>query len=357
MKVLHLTVSGGAGGIETLLRHYTACSVHENHVAFLWQGGETEETLQANGIPTLVLNKRRDGDFKTLMHLTNYVSEERFDAVVSHNSALLLKLALLWLKLRFPSIRIFTYAHANAKDICGEKPGLWLRKFIHRAAFLRADGVIAVSESVKQSLVSFLHIPAGKIQVIYNGTPLPPAPPVRSGTGSRLIFAGRLIPEKGVALTLQAMALLPETVTLDIVGNGPEREPLEALADRLRIRHRARFLGTQQDVFRLLAQADIFVHSPRWEEGFGLAVLEAMACGCICVCARTGALPELITHGENGFLVEPQNPAALARGIEAALDCDRERVSQRAILRARDFSDAAFAGALDAYLAERTVRT
>jgi glycosyltransferase involved in cell wall biosynthesis len=86
-----------------------------------------------------------------------------------------------------------------------------------------------------------------------------------------------------------------------MVGDGPERSPCERLARELGVADRIRFLGKQDQVEQLLPQCDVLL-LPSEHEAFGLAALEAMACGVVPVAAQTGGIGELITHGEDGFL-------------------------------------------------------
>lgn len=359
-KVLHLLVSGGIGGIEVLMKHYAADSSLENHFAFLWDGGPVAEQMQRRGFPVYILDIKKDGSLRTLQRIARLFKLERFDAVVSHHRAPFLKLILLWLKANFPDVRTFAYAHSNARDICesSREKGLLLRIFIHKLAYLTADGVIAISRSVKDSLINYLSIPSGKIRVIYNGISIPAEFPLRSAPGARLLYAGRLVPEKGVQITLRALHLLEDDLpfTFYIAGDGPYRETLVQLTSELGLEKQVRFLGSQQDISRLLRQADFFVHMPCWEEGFGLSVIEAMAAGCVCICAASGAMPEIITDGTDGFLVKKDDPADLAgtlsRVIRQNIQHGFTQLRRRAAARAAEFSSVRFSHALDAYIVE-----
>lgn len=356
MKVLHLLVAGEIGGIEMLMKHYASESSHENHFAFLWGGGPVAEEIKSHGVPVSILDLKREGSLMTLRKIQRLFESQRFDAVMTHHRAPFLKLVLLWLKLRCPRVRALTYAHSNACDMLEEnrKQGLWLRKIIHRTAFCRADGVIAISESVKRSLVVSLGVPKERITVIYNGIPLPEAHPATARNESvKLIYVGRLVPEKGIQNIILALAKLRNVpdFTFNIVGGGPHEGALRALVGKYGLADRVKFLGVRQDVPELLSQVDIFVHAPVWEEGFGIAVLEAMAAGCICVCVDRGAIPELITHGVNGYLAAKDDLDALPRLLESVLTmvaaggCGHIRTAAQA--RAREFSVTRFSEALD----------
>ncbi len=105
-------------------------------------------------------------------------------------------------------------------------------------------------------------------------------------------------------------------VELWMVGDGPERGPCEHLAHSLGLTSRIKFLGKQDNIERLLPQADILL-LPSEHEAFGLAALEAMACGVVPVATQTGGVSELVTHTQDGYL-EPVGgiPAQSARVID-----------------------------------------
>jgi len=143
---------------------------------------------------------------------------------------------------------------------------------------------------------------------------------------------GRLSEEKGTQYLIKAMGLLRESnpqLKLEVVGSGPQRVQLEALAAELMLTSRVQFLGWQQSVFKYLEGWDLCI-LPSLEEGFGLAAAEAMASGVPVVASRVGGLEEVVLHEETGWLVEPGNPETLARQIHFALHnkCKRNQVAE-----------------------------
>jgi len=136
-------------------------------------------------------------------------------------------------------------------------------------------------------------------------------------TGQRektVISVGRLSREKGHQTLLEAFSKVdaPDW-QLELVGDGPERQRLERFAKELGIEERVHFLGSQRDVWRFLAKAEIFV-LPSLYEGFPNALVEAMSVPLCCVASDCVAGPrEIIAHGESGFLVEPGNEGELAK--------------------------------------------
>jgi glycosyltransferase involved in cell wall biosynthesis len=149
------------------------------------------------------------------------------------------------------------------------------------------------------------------------------------GTVCRLVE-----PKKGLSVLLQAMAALTRVgdgpgCQLLVVGNGPARESLESLSQQLGLSPWVRFAGTRMDIPRILPLVDVFV-LPSLYEGFGIAILEAMAAGKPVVATTVGGIPEFVVPGETGILVEPGNAAALAEAIRSLLG-DPEQARQMGI--------------------------
>lgn len=196
---------------------------------------------------------------------------------------------------------------------------------------LLADGVIAVSASVKNDLMSE-GIPPEMIHVIPNGVRVPDPPLEPDNRSFRralvdtagwqedcfiLAVVGRLVPEKGHTVLLEAVrAALSEAprLRLLVVGDGPERGQLEALAHRLEISQIVHFTGFRADVEKILWAVDAAA-LPSLSEGMPLALLEAMAVGKPVIASMVGGIPEAVTHEETGLLVLPGNHREFSRAI------------------------------------------
>jgi len=189
--------------------------------------------------------------------------------------------------------------------------------------------LIAVSDAVRQSALRQLGVAPETIVTIHSGIDpdafVPPAASAslrdRLGLSPStlvLVIVGRLVPLKGHRYLLEALPALRAVVpdaTLLVVGDGAERELLAALATSLGLAGAVRFLGAGRDlVDHALEAADIVV-APSLSEGFGLAVLEAMAMSRPCVASRTGGLPEIVEHEGSGLLVPPGDAGALAAAL------------------------------------------
>lgn len=180
--------------------------------------------------------------------------------------------------------------------------------------------------------------------------------------GPPLLYAGRLLQEKRLDLLVAALAHpvlegITQGPVLRIVGDGPDRRRLEALARELGVERKVEFTGrlkSGDDVFTAMPEARVAVQ-PSAREGFGLFPLEAMAAGLpVVYCsARESAVGELVRHGREGLAVEPTAPAlAVALGRLLKSDEDRSRMSQAARSRAEKYSWDAIARRAEALLRE-----
>jgi glycosyltransferase involved in cell wall biosynthesis len=201
---------------------------------------------------------------------------------------------------------------------------------------LKADRLVALSAESMQELRA-AGVPAARIVRIPNGVVIPPATLRARMPGElALVFAGRLVPSKGVAVLLNALAQARQARPalrwrLSILGGGPLRAELKALALQLGLDEIVTFMGAVDDVPAHLAQADVFV-LPSQAEGLSNALLEAMARGLACVASDVGGNREAIQPGASGLLAAPNDAAALAAALVQLADDPglRERLGRQA---------------------------
>jgi glycosyltransferase involved in cell wall biosynthesis len=132
-----------------------------------------------------------------------------------------------------------------------------------------------------------------------------------------VVGLGRLVAVKGFDVLLRALpALLTAVPTAQVllVGDGPERAALETQAAALHVGDRVRITGAATDVAPWLAASDVLA-APSRNEGMGRALVEAMALGVPVVAAAVGGIPAVVTNGECGRLVAPEDPGALAQAL------------------------------------------
>lgn len=152
--------------------------------------------------------------------------------------------------------------------------------------------------------------------------------------GKALLFVGRLAGVKGVPVLLHALAELRKAhpdLRATFVGDGPERQALEAMARDLKLQQHAEFLGykSQSEVADLLAHTDLFV-LPSFAEGVPVVLMEAMAAAVPVVTTHVAGVPELVEDGVHGALVPAGDQAALTAAIDGLLS-DPERAAQMGI--------------------------
>ncbi len=269
----------------------------------------------------------------------------------------------LWRMLRRERIRALHVHHHGAMILCGIPARLagisrivmtehGLQALMERpqarrltVRYCRFASDITV---VEQTQADYFHRQLGfavaKLHVVANGVRVP----TRSAANVELkrrelaipagIFAffyvGRLNPVKDLGTLLQAFAALPTDLAararLYLVGDGPERAPLEARAAALGLPGRAIFLGARNDVSEVLMAADAFVMSSK-SEGLPMVLLEAMAAGVPCVATAVGGIPDLFGE-DRGLSVPAQDAPALARAMASVASSPelRERLVSNA---------------------------
>jgi len=192
-------------------------------------------------------------------------------------------------------------------------------------------------------------IPGGLDPAVYYPSTQPPTLDV--------VFVGRLAPIKRPDLLLRAIDIvrrrLPE-VSLAIVGDGERRPALEQLTRELGLERNVTFMGQRRDVAGLLRQARLFVLASE-SEGVALSLMEALACGVPAIVPDVGDLADVVTSGENGFLLQDHTPEAFAARIVELLSdpAARARCATAALRSAQAFTREATGRRWEAVLPER----
>ena len=219
-----------------------------------------------------------------------------------------------------------------------------------RARARAVRGILSVSHGVKARLVRDYGYPPEKITVVYNGVDTERFSPTSRDARSALrkslqipedaivvVSAARLDPIKRLDRLIEAFATLSlerGDLWLLLTGDGPLRDELRALAQSVNNGERIRFLGHVEDVCKILRGSDIFA-LPSDEEGFGIALVEAMACELVCVATKTVGPSEIIEDGRNGFLTDRTYDGVL-EGLQRALRLGRnEREAMGSCARQR----------------------
>ncbi len=247
----------------------------------------------------------------------------RYDVIHVHWP---LPLALFgWAAQRARSARLVTtFYGVELRWVKGALP--FLKGFLAWAA-RRSDRVVAISNYTAGELRELADVP---IEVIPYAASLPEvsaSAAARDGAGP-VLFVGRLVQRKGVAFLIEAIARLgPTGPPLEIVGDGPERPGLEALAQRLGVANRVVFRGKipPDELQASYARAGVCVLPSVLDargdtEGLGVVLLEAMNHATPVIASRVGGIPDIVEDGESGLLVPPGDVDALAAAVRRVRD-------------------------------------
>ncbi len=230
---------------------------------------------------------------------------------IPHSIAALLARQMLAAERSLPFI---TTLHGTDITLVGADPSYFP---ITRFSIDQSDGVTSISHYLRRHTEEVFHV-TRDMRVIHNFVNCHiyhPAPAHR-GEEKLLVHLSNFRPVKRVLDCIRILAEVRRHVParLMMVGDGPERGPAERLAQELGLDPYVNFLGKQDHIERLLPSMHVLL-LPSELESFGLAALEAMACGVPPVATRVGGLPELVTHGIDGFLEAPGDTAAQAARV------------------------------------------
>lgn len=213
------------------------------------------------------------------------------------------------------------------------------------------DALIAVSEQVASQAKSYERWSESDIHVVHHGcrdeqlSRDTSRQEICSSLGipescAIILSVGRLLKWKGHEYAVRALEHLRNEKEIHwlIAGNGPQRNFLHSLASELGVTDSLHLLGHRDDVPRLMSAADILVH-PSTSEAFGIVVIEAMMQGTPVVGSRAGAMPEVIDHGETGYLVEPADGEAISCAVHRYLQDPRKQMKMQNAARKEYLQD------------------
>lgn len=239
---------------------------------------------------------------------------------------------------------LFPSLHPHASEF------IFFRHFLPWA-LRHSSAVIAVSQSTKEDIIRFYHLPAEKIHVIYEGYDAELFHPYQDtqavtqvyGLEHYIHYGGNILPHKNVARLIQAFKLIASKVPHQLVLQGRRDSvhaaELETLVMELGLADRVVFLGyvPLNHLPYLYSGATVFV-TVSLSEGFGLPPLEAMACGTPVVASKASSLPEVV--GDAGILVDPDDTEQIAEALLQVIEHQalRAELSQKAVKRAGLFS-------------------
>lgn len=351
MHILYLTSGlyfGGAQNIVVGLAEEAVARGHEASILTVCPGNDYEDRLQAAGIPLYSIEYEGSFSPQKLLDLVrcrrNLLKEVRaLSPDIVHVHLFIPKLLLFGVH-DAAGVPVVLTEQDNSpwwrrKGIVAATKRIVDRMFVHRTA----QFTVAISQSVKDDLISYLNAPKEQVSVIYNFFSEPASGIPSKGSQTlddgmfKLFMITRLVREKkGLDTALDIMQSLQQKnshVRLVVVGDGPDREWMEQESKRRGLAHLVEFRGYKRDVWAQYAEADVLLMPSRWE-GFGITASEAAAVGVPVVGSRVGGLQEVIIDDQTGFTCEPEDvqqfvdsverlisdPALLQKMSEAATD-------------------------------------
>jgi glycosyltransferase involved in cell wall biosynthesis len=326
MRVLHVITGLAAGGAEHQLRLLLRRLPHDCEVATLGSPGVVAEALRSDGTKVTTVGR----DLSAVSRLCRLIRAGRFDLVHTH-----LYRACLYGRVaaRLAGVRgVVATEHSLGAHVIEGRPVTLGVRALYLATERLGKATIAVSGTVAERLRAW-GVPERRIAVIPNGIDageLRYDPRLRRAARERLGIApdavvvgglGRLEPTKRFDRLIEAVRTVPG-VTLLLAGDGSDRVRLERAAREAGVAERVVFAGAVPHAREVLCAMDVFA-SPSDEETFGLAVVEALACGLPVIYA---ACPPLEEYAASSGAVPgarrlSHDPESLARTLRAELAC------------------------------------
>lgn len=324
---------GGSGVVATELGYAIAKRGHEVHIVssekpFRWRPNVPGLTFDRVHVPSYPLFHEPQYVLALTNALVKVTRERNLDILHAHYALPHATAAYLAHQITASTMgdaapKTVTTLHGTDITLVGSDPSF---KDVVAFSIEQSHGVTAVSESLRQDTIRTLGTRRG-IRVIHNFLDCEqyrrtPDPALRAellgGADAVVIHVSNFRPVKRVDRVLETFIKIRECVNarLVMVGNGPDRAALERSVANQELSESVEFVGERHDLVALLSSADLFL-LPSAQESFGMAALEAMACGTPVVASRVGGLPEVIDDGKTGFLCDEDDINGMAaRGID-----------------------------------------
>lgn len=332
-RVLHVLTALDFGGVESQMRliaAHAAASAWAHDFLAIGAGGAVQHDIRALsgradalGAPPAIPSPRAG------LALWRHLRRTRPDIVHLHGAEANFH--------GIPAARLAAVPVVVSEEIGIPRHSPKARR-VFAALYRHADRVVAISHAVKAAIQEQGEAPADAITVIHNPfepQPFRPFPPLQGRV--ELGFVGRLEPVKNPMAVIEAAALLRDSglaFRLRLVGDGSLRPALAARIADLHLSDHVVLEGFHPQPFDLLAGCHV-VLQPSLTEGFGLAICEAMSAGIPVIATAVGGTPEIIDHGETGWLLAEPDAPHLAAAVQSAL-----ALGERALARIADAASA-----------------
>jgi glycosyltransferase involved in cell wall biosynthesis len=323
LRILHTEASLGWGGQEIRVLTEARGVARLGHEVLLAAPADSRIAAEAARYDvqaiTLPIGRKRPGGVEALQRL---MRERRFDVVNTHSStdAWLAALACAWIGRGRPPI-------VRTRHISAPVP----RNFATRWLYASTRRIVTTGDRLRDQVIAETGVPPDRVVSIPTGIDLARFSPADAGAARAAIGLPPAVPLVGIVATLRSWkghrylieaiaSMARKDVHLAIVGDGPQRQALETLASELGLGSRVTFAGNREDVAPWMRALDVFCLPSYANEGVPQALMQAMACGLPVVTTPVGSIGEIVTDGDTGLLVRPEDAHALRGAVERLLD-------------------------------------
>lgn len=321
LTVCHVFSGDLWAGAEVVIFNLLSCLNERTDLRVLalsLNEGVLTERLRAAGVTTHVIPERRHSLIGILRQAAKLLGNTRVAIIHSHGYKQNVLACLLAKRLGVPeAVGTLHGLPEPATNAAWERWMVrWRTRFDYFVVRTFFSSVVAVSAEMRGALVGRYGFRQEQVRVIRNGGRFPAMAPAATSRRERFHIGtvGRMVPIKGFDLFLEVAAAVRQEnpfVRFSILGGGPLRHELARRADELKVSDCIEFLPPRPDPFPYYDSLDVYLNTSL-HEGLPLSVIEAMACGKPIVSSAVGGIPEIVAHGDHGFLVEGRDPARFA---------------------------------------------
>ena len=324
IKILYIITSLGIGGAEKLLLYYLKKLDRQKYSLYVCCFREKpDDLIEEMSMYSQVINLKIKNKFNPFVILDIIKLIKKIDPDVIHTHLFQPRVYATIAHLFYNRSILITQKHSIVNP---KKHNIFI--LFELLSIRMNKKVIAISESVKKSLVKYEFVPANKIFVLPNCIDIQLFSraairvPIKNKNNIVIGVVGRLEKVKGINYLLMAMKIIlskfPEA-RLEIIGDGSQTGVLIELSKNLGISNSIKFFGKFTNVIPFYSKMDIFV-LPSILEGFGIVLLEAMAAGVPIIASDVNGIKEVIVDKESGILIPPKNPKAIAEAINQLIE-------------------------------------
>lgn len=325
MKIIRITTFLDFGGIERKMENLsTSQDEHEWIFVAINNGGEAENAILKNGKKVICLwSPYKIPQLGTIYKLFRLFKNEKPDVV--HTSGA---------EANFHGIIAAKLAGVKVK--IAEEIGIprqsGFAKSVFKLVYQLADKILGESNLVVKNLIDVYRLSKEKVSVVHNFILFKNLKYVRTHNNDtfKMISVARLEAIKNIEMVLNVMPALlqkKKSLTFTIIGEGPHRQVLEKIIDKLNLKENVFLIGFKNDPYEFLFQADLYLLTS-FTEGFSNSLLEAMYSGMPCLSTRVGAADEIFIDSKNGWIVEVNDKDELLGKLTTILQLGKIELSK-----------------------------